>query len=287
MARDVLEDILNTLQYRTPQGSISKIPASKLLELRTVLPGSTLLEDMLSATLVSQLPPGFDGHVAFVEGQLLSTILSGVKSPRMNDLPSLPVGLFCHFLGKETWTPSTGNIIVAFLYSNSASVQAYTTWLNSKRWTRLDMQVFAPVLTAFFDCIMLADGELSQVSDDVLHDLLNQLFLGEQRHGCHFTWHLECIHKILALSGTRRARLVSALEERIQATPIMDLAFAMTFLARNIFGVSGCGDLTTSIVDRALQWAVRHLSDDVQDSEDSNMALENLSGSWKSRFVYH
>ena len=72
--------------------------------------------------------------------------------------------------------------------------------------------MFAPALAAFLDCIGLANGELSQVNDDVLHDLLNQLFPGEQRHGCHFTWHLECTRKVLELSRTRRVRLVSALE---------------------------------------------------------------------------
>ena len=46
---------------------MSKISVLKLLELRTVLPGSTLLEDMLSTNLVFQLSSGFDGHVAFAE----------------------------------------------------------------------------------------------------------------------------------------------------------------------------------------------------------------------------
>ncbi|KAF8128177.1 ribosome 60S biogenesis N-terminal-domain-containing protein [Boletus edulis] len=270
---DILEDILAILQYRTPRGSNPKISAPKLLELQAVLPGSTLLEDMLSGTLVSQLPSGLDGYITFTEGQLLSTVLSRTKPTHLSDLRSLPVNLTSQLLEKETWTGSTGGIIVALLYSNPPSVQAFATWLDSKGWTRLDIHLFAPVLAAFLDCIALTSGDLSQVHDDVLHALVKLLFLGEQHH---LTWHLECIHKILELSGTRRARLVSMLQGRIQGIPIMDLAFETTFFARKLIGISGCGALTTSIVDRALQWAVRDLSDDTADSRDSKAALQNL-----------
>ena len=50
---DVLKVILGILQNGTPRGSVLKIPVPKLLELQAVLPGSTLLEDMLSASFVS------------------------------------------------------------------------------------------------------------------------------------------------------------------------------------------------------------------------------------------
>jgi nucleolar pre-ribosomal-associated protein 1 len=278
MAHDILEDILAILQYRTPRGSIPKIPVTKLLELQAVLFGSTLLEGMLSVTLMAQLPSGFDGHIAFAEGQSISTVLSGTNLTHMSDLQSLPPGLISQLLEKETWTDSTGSIIVALLYSNPTSVQAYATWLNSNRWTRFSIHTFASVLAAFLDCTALTGGDLSQVNDNVLHGLLKQLFLCERRRGSSLTRHLECIDKILELSGTRRARLVSALQERIQGIPIMDFAFETTFLARKLLGVSGYDVITTSIVDRALQWAVRHFSGDVADSEDFNMALEDLSG---------
>ncbi|KAF8122115.1 hypothetical protein EV363DRAFT_1301417 [Boletus edulis] len=261
-------------KHRTPRGSSPKIPAPKLLELQAVLPGSTLLEDTLSGTLVSQLPSGFDGHITFTEGQQLSTVLSRTKPTHLNDLRSLPISLTSQLFEKETWTGSTGGIIVALLYSNPPSVQAFATWLGSKRWTRLDLRLFAPVLAAFLDCVALTPGDLSEVNDDVLHALVKLLFLGEQHH---LTRHLECIHKILELSGTRRARLVSTLQERIQGIPIMDLTFETTFFACRLIGISGCGALTTSIVDRALQWAVRYLSDDITHSRDSNTALKNLS----------
>lgn len=278
MACDILEDILGTLQYRTPRGSIPKIPAPKLLELQAVFPESALVEDMLSVTLVSHLPAGLDGQIAFTKGQSLSTVLSRTKPSHISYLRSLPFNLTSQLLEKETWTDSTTSTVVALLYLNPTSLQTCVTWLNNKRWTRFGIHTLAPVLAALLECIGLTSGDLSQVNDDVLDDLLNQLFPGERRHGSNLARHFECIYKILELSGARSTRLVSALQERIQGIPMMDLAFETTFLARKLFGVPNCGDLTTSIVDRALQWAVRHLSGDAVDSEDSSMALENLSG---------
>ncbi|KAG8218153.1 ribosome 60S biogenesis N-terminal-domain-containing protein [Butyriboletus roseoflavus] len=278
IACDILEGILGTLQRRTPQGSIPKIPVQKLLELQVVLPGSALVEDMLSVALVSQLPAGLDGQIAFATGQPLSTVLSRTNPSHTSYLRSLPFDLTPQLLEKETWTDSTASIVVALLYLNPTCVQTCVAWLNTKRWTRFGMHMLAPVLAALLDCTALTSGDLSQVNDDVLDRLLNQLFPGERRHGSSLTWNFECIHKILELSGTRSTRLVSALQERIQGIPIMDFAFETTLLARKLLGVSGCGALMTNIVDHALQWAVRHLSGDAADSEDSSMTLENLSG---------
>ena len=278
MGHEILEDILDTLQHRTSRGSVAKIPVSTLLELQAVLPGSTLLEDMLSATLAPQLPPGSDGQIVFADGQPLSAVLSGTKPTRLSEPRTFPSDFISRLFEKETWTESTASTIVTLLYSTPTSSNTNVAWLNSKRWRRLASHTFAPVLAAFLDCTALTGGDLSQVNDDVLHGLLKQLFPGDRGDGSRPTRHLECIHRILELSGSRRTRLVSALEECIQSIPVMDFAFETTCLARKLLGVSGCGALTTSIVDRALQWAVRHLSGDVADSEDSNLALENLSG---------
>ena len=275
---DILEDILGILQNRAPRGSALKIPVPKLLELQTVLPGSTLLEDMLSASLVSQLPSGIDGKFVFAEGQPLSTFLSRPKPAYMSDLQSLPVDLISRLLKKESWTDSTARIIVVLLYSNPTFVPTYVAWLNSEQWTRFHVHTFTSTLIAFLECTALTGGDLSQVNDDILHTLLDRLFLAKRRHHPVPTQHLECIYGIVGLSGTCKPRLVSTLQERIEGTPIMDLPFETTFLARKLLGVSGCDALTTSIVNRALQWAVRYLSGDVADSEDSIIALENLSG---------
>lgn len=274
VACNILEDILGTLQHRTPKGSVQKVSALKLLELQGVLPGSTLLEDMLSATLISQLPLGFDGQIAFAKGQTLSAVLSKPGPSHMSDIRSLPSDLISRFLEKESWTDSAASTIVILLYSNPASLPAYTTWLNSKKWTRFGIHALASTLVAFLDCTSLTGGDLSQVHDDILHGLMGRLLLGERAGVAR---NLECIRQILELSGTRRARLVSALQERIQDIPIMDFAFETAFLARKLLGISGCGDLTTSIVDRVLQWAVRHLSTDPADSEDATTSLGHLS----------
>ena len=195
----------------------------------------------------------------------------------MSDLQSLPVDLTLQLLKKESWSNSTVRIIVVLLYSNPTFVPAYVTWPISEQWTRFHIHTFTSTLVAFLECTALTGGDLSQVNDDIVHTLLDPLFLCKRHHHPVPTQHLECIHRILGLSGACRLRLVSALQERIQGTPIMDFAFETTFLARKLLGVSSCGALTTSIVDCALQWAVRHLSGDVADSEDSIMALENLS----------
>ncbi|KAF9233345.1 ribosome 60S biogenesis N-terminal-domain-containing protein [Melanogaster broomeanus] len=239
---ETVEDILSALKQAMAQDStLSKLPASKLLGLQGLLPGSVLLEDMLSEALVSQLPCGFDGQITSSDGQRLSTVL--------------PI------LERETWTDSTTRIISVLLYTNVASSQIYASWLNSQKWTRLSMHHLASTLAAFLDFVRLSGGDLSRVNDEVLYSLIDRLFPKEPSAGHGSLWRLECIFRILELERSRQSRLLSALQDSIHGTRLVDLALETTYLARKIVLCNG---------------PVRHFSNQDIDSEDSRDALANL-----------
>ncbi|KAF8838207.1 hypothetical protein BDN67DRAFT_955439 [Paxillus ammoniavirescens] len=277
MICETLEDILAALKQTMAQNStLSKLTTSRLLALQVVLPGSVLLEDMLSAALVSQLPCGIDGQATFSDGQSLFTTLFNEQSAQTSELGSFPPNLILQFLEKETWTDSTAKIISVLLYANIASSQIYATWLNSKKWTQLSLHHLASTLVPFLDCVGIAGGDLSQVNDDVLYNLFNQLFPKESSPASNPFLHLECVYRILRLEHSKRPRLLSALQECVRGIRLVDLQFETTYVACKVLGLPGCETLATSIIDRALQWAVRYLSNHGTGSEDSQNAIVNL-----------
>ncbi|KAG9316606.1 ribosome 60S biogenesis N-terminal-domain-containing protein [Chiua virens] len=242
MIIDVIEDILGTLQSRS-QGSIPRISTQVLIRLHASLPQSYLVEDMLSAVLASQLPSGLDGQIVFVEGQSLSTLLSGTKLPHQSDLRSLPSNLISRFLEKEFWIDSTGNVIITLLYSDPASLQAYVTWLNSKTWTRLvGVHTFASTLAAFLECTGLTGGNLSQVDDDILVGLLDQLFPGEGRHGCSHTRSFDGLFDTLSddAGDSEDSIMAAALVAQTPLKPIVVNRLLQNVLQHRDF-VSICG----------------------------------------------
>ncbi|KAF9224544.1 hypothetical protein BS17DRAFT_780022 [Gyrodon lividus] len=274
---ETLEDILASLVQTMAQDStLSKLPASRLLTLQDLLPGSVLLEDMLAAALTSQLPCGLDGQIAFSDGQSLSTVLPNTQSAQTGELGALPPNLISQFLDKETWTNSTARVILVLLYANVASSQVYATWLNHKKWTQLSLHHLASTLAAFLDCIILSGGDLSHVNDEVLYNLFDELFPKESNTSYDRLRRLECVCRILELAGSRQPRLLSALQECVQGIRLVDLAFEVTYIAHKVLELPGCEALATSMTDRALQWAVRHFSNQDKNSEDSEDALSTL-----------
>ncbi|KIK77335.1 hypothetical protein PAXRUDRAFT_17577 [Paxillus rubicundulus Ve08.2h10] len=276
MIYETLEDILAALKQTMAQTStLSKLTASRLLELQVLVPGSILLEDMLSATLASQLPCGFDGLVTFSDGQSLFTVLPNELSPQTSDF-TLSLNLILKFLEKETWTDSTAKIISILLYANIASLHVFVAWLNSKKWMQLSLCHLASTLATFLDCVGLAGGNLSQVNDDALYTLFDQLFPKESSPGSNPLLCLGCVYRILALKHSRYPRLLSALQECVQGIRVVDLPFETTYIACKVLGLPGCEALATSIINRALQWAVRYLSNQGTESDNSWNAIANL-----------
>ncbi|KIJ58791.1 hypothetical protein HYDPIDRAFT_119198 [Hydnomerulius pinastri MD-312] len=275
----ILEDILTAIQRTITdphRPTKSKLSVSRLLGLQALLPGSDLLEEMISTALTSELPYGISGLTMLSSGQSLSTVVPSFRSVGASHHASLSPDLISRFLEKDIWTESTAKVIVTLIYVNTSSSHMYTSWLNSEKWNDISIDHVASTLAAFLDCVALKGGDLSQIDDGVLHSLFEQLLPQGPCTGHSRIVRLECICRILQLGGVRQSRLSSTLQERIQEIPVVDLAFEMTYIARRVLGLTGSEDLASSLVDRALQWAVRHFSSEDADWEDSEDALVNL-----------
>ncbi|KAH7884073.1 ribosome 60S biogenesis N-terminal-domain-containing protein [Phlebopus sp. FC_14] len=276
---NVLEEILATLQ-QTTSTSRDSVPVDRLLTLRNLLPGSVLLEAMIADSLTSLLPYGCDGSVSFSDGLALSSIRHDTRGARSHDLHTLSQDLISEFLEKEAWTDCTAIVITSLLYLNGSSLGTYNTWLNSSQWRRHAIEHLTTTLAAFLDCMALEEGKPLPIEDTTLAHLFDQLVPTRSLPKPTRLRRLQCICRILQLAGTQQPRLASTLRNKLQNVSIVHLAFESTFIARRILELPSCESLATDLVDRSLQWAVRHCADEAADDEDVEdiwVDLENIA----------
>jgi len=283
---EMLEEILfafNQFQLSNgvPTGS-AEFPFDRLLTLQTQLPQSSLLEDMIAASMATQLPVCHDGLLPTASS---SATFAAPRFHRGGHLALVPPDLISQYLAKEIWTDSTAKIIATLLYIRVASFHTFVNWLNSGKWERQSVDHIAITLSAFLDCPQSDMDEVTQINKDVLSSIMEQLFsdwpvLGEKR-----LRRLQCMCYITQQYSQRLPGLSSSVQLKFQALPVESFAFEALHVVHCVSGVPGCKELVTALLDRALRWAVRHFSNAGDHDEDSTTALGILSECLRSNLL--
>ncbi|KAI6110769.1 ribosome 60S biogenesis N-terminal-domain-containing protein [Pisolithus croceorrhizus] len=277
-----LEELLSAVDQLqgSNDGLPVEVPVARLLDLQKQLPESPLLEGMIARSLASQLPVAYDG---ILPTSLPSEGLALLRLPRHDHLTSLPPDLISQFLERETWTDSTAQIVAVLLYAQASSSPIAVHWLNSKKYQRLSIDHLSIVFAAFLDCSVSDADQVTQLSNDVLFGLLEQLLsewpgLGERR-----LRRLQCICYVLQQDAQRRPRLSTLLQKKVLSLPLESFAFEAMYIVRRVLAVPGCESMVASFVDRVLQWAVRHISNSGDRDDDARNALELLTNVSRSK----
>lgn len=273
---ELLEEILsalNQLQLTNGTGSV-EFPFDRLLALQTQLPQSSLLEDMIAASMTSQLPVCHDGLPPTSSS---SVTFAAPRFHRGGHLGRVPPDLISQYLAKDIWTDSTAKIIATLLYTRVASSYIFANWLNSGKWGRRSVDHIALTLSAFLDCPQSDVDEVTQIDKEVLPSIMEQLFsdwpvLGDKR-----LRRLQCICYITQRYSQRLPGLSPSVQLKFQAVPVESFAFEALHVAHCVLGVPACKELVIALLDRALRWAVRHFFNAGDHDEDSITALGILS----------
>ncbi|KAI5997091.1 ribosome 60S biogenesis N-terminal-domain-containing protein [Pisolithus albus] len=271
-----LEELLSAVEQLQGSngGPREELPVARLLGLQELLPESPLLEGMIARSLAAQLPIAYDG---ILPDLLPSEGLASLYLPRHNHLPPLPLDLISRFLEKEAWTESTAGIVAVLLYAQASSSPIVVHWLNYKKYERLSIDHLSIVFAAFLDCSESDADQVIQLGDDVLCGILERFLSEWPGPSERRLRRLQCICHVLRQDTQRRPLLSTLLQKKLHALPLENFAFEAMYIVRRVLDVSGCESLVTSFVDRVLQWAVRHISNDGDRDEDARNTLALLT----------
>lgn len=262
---ELAEEILISLQQND-----ACLPITCLLRLQVLLPRSSHLEDMLTSSLTSQLPLAYDGTAPSVS----STFGFSPLSMRVDGhLTSISRDLITQFLDKETWTDSTPKIIAALLYANMSTSPVFAKWLNATKWKGLSVDHLATTFAAFLDCLDPDADDLVLLEESVLCDILQQLITQWPDARESKLCRLRCICATLERHSRRRHHLSTILESKFQAFPITSFAMETMYIAHHTRHLMGCETLSDVLVDRALQWAIRHFSGECHDKDSQHTII--------------
>lgn len=276
---DILEEVLSVfhrIQFSNI-GPTTEISLERLLRLRTQLPESLLLENMIAVALTSELPVCYDG----LSPSPSSSAVVTSRFPRGNHLTSVRPDLISEYLSKEVWTDSTAKVISTLLYAHVASSNIFASWLNGEKWEGRSIDHVAITLAAFLDSSQSNTDGPTQIDEKVLNTILEQLFSGWPVHGDGRLRRLDCICFILQRYSQKFPGLSSAVQLKFQALPIEKFGFEVLHVTRHVLKVPACELLATGLLDRALRWTVRHFSNANDYNEDSTIGLEILSESFR------
>ncbi|KIO12008.1 hypothetical protein M404DRAFT_994067 [Pisolithus tinctorius Marx 270] len=272
---EFLEELLSAVNQSQSSNNESpaELPIARLLGLQKQLPESPLLEGMIAKTLASQLPVVHDGVLS---ASLCFEGLASLRLPRHNHLTSLPSDLISQFLGRETWSDSTAQIVAMLLYARASSSAVVVHWLNNKKYDRLSADHLAIIFAAFLDCPESDRDQVIQLDDDICCGLLEQLLSEWPGPGERRLRRLQCVCYALQQDFQRRHRLSTLLQQKLRVFPLESFSFEAMYIVRRVLAVPGCESLVASLVDRVLQWAVRYISNSDHDNYSRN-ALELLA----------
>ncbi|KAH8115698.1 ribosome 60S biogenesis N-terminal-domain-containing protein [Phellopilus nigrolimitatus] len=240
---------------------------SAFLSLRQLLPTVNVLERVIARS-VNGLPIPSDESA-------IKSVVDEAQLHWASRLSSLPRD------ASSAWSRDTAVAVASFIYRSSVARNHFWTWLalgDLSEKPALDR--LAPAIHAYFDSSF--DEEFNATSDgDLVKTLFSSLakqFFNRPAKDRDTQVLMMCLIKIMKRCSTRRSDFVKTLVKWTSTLSVDILhqeALHMTPILDEICG----GDIdpfVEAITSHALQWAVRHLSDNADTTDIDEASLDDL-----------
>ncbi|ESK84671.1 nucleolus protein [Moniliophthora roreri MCA 2997] len=236
-----------------------------LLKLEQILPGYDILEDFIELSLGARLPLLYRGYLA--EGDEERTFKSltdraELQWKRRLLPPPLEVDMYA-YLNRTSWSQSAVNIICHSICSHSPSHYAS----EIRRWLGTDIQCalrdFATVAHAYLDCCQCYNATQGMSDEEI--QLWSRHFARLVKGACQMELASDtraaCSRCLAVLLSSGRDTFQDLFFKELQNVPLSTLSLELL----RIEGLSH--PQRDALVDHALQWVVRALSDNDNDDE--------------------
>ena len=289
IVKHILQAILTVSQIESESHSegflTQRLP--QLLSLRFILPDSETLESMIATAIEATIPIGLDG--SFVRsGDAEVDIISVLKRSKMRwtrRSVALPGDFQIQpFLIQETWTEATTKIVRGWLYKRpSASNRgAFESWLGSQECLGRSNEQIIPVVHAWLDTTRSRGGDLSvfdgEVSKRIFARLVGVVLDEEASPLLRAQAEIAACQLISLTPSEHSEALLGRLTTTLESNPSTAETPQLLSLAAGIHKIAGqdAKAVVSSVVDRAMQRAIRQFSGEGED-EGAARAIEELS----------
>ncbi|KAF5371492.1 hypothetical protein D9615_009605 [Tricholomella constricta] len=275
---DLLGDVFTALRTLTASHADSEVELMRrlpqLIALRSLLPNSLVLEELIAIAIESSIPaycngaPSSCGNGKAVEETRLGGIVRRAELRRSRHMNPRLVNLDLpaqSFLEQDSWTQATVTIVAGLIYQTSSSFprKEFVRWLGTDHCARTDPGHFVTVVHAFLDTSFCRGQGLSSVNDsDIWLPQFTRLVEALSDDGLpHDTRStaVTCLSLMIRLIPSRTAEFLSAVVHAVQALPVDKLNPYLLFLGRQLQATAE--SLVAELVDHGIQWAVRFFAE--------------------------
>ncbi len=265
-----------------------------LFTLLDVLQDRPALDDLIAAAvggslpLYSQsLPPMDDAS----DSTPLASMVRASESQWRHIRACLPDNkVIQHFLGRETWTRSTVNILCAFSYERAIPQETFAAWLGTEKCQKRSLEEYLVVLASVLDK-MQADGEeISESHIDTyvssFRPLVQTVLDADSSFHCRSTA-ARCAALMIELIPAKLADLLSQISDLVESSDTRALTPDIFSLASKIHEMASTAAkrIITALVEPGMQYLVRQLSDDDYLSGPTKTIVERLCKSVNAMYI--
>ena len=232
------------------------------------------MQSLFAQLLKQFLPLGYDGYLTDVDARL-SKVLVEAQDRWARRLEPLAPGIQIEtFLSTNTWTGTHVEIITPLFYHSRSVRAAFASWLERGMPDRLGVDLLVPLLHGFLDACppeyvvenRTWNGYFSQLLDLVWERQANS------------SKAVESVALIFQLSKDR-TYFASILSKRLAESSVETITHGVLVLASRLWALAreDSEGYIRAMIDHAMQWTVRRLSDGSKISESDTGLLGELS----------
>jgi hypothetical protein len=260
-----------------------------LLSLQSSTPHNRILQELISACFSSCLPVGINGLLLREKSSLHDNIEKARSRWVARGRPVSECISIVNLLNqKDTWNAGLSNGIASFLYRSTRAQSEFWTWLTrsqkqseEKAKVEIDDRLLLP-LYAFFDSYS-NPNDTFEVSDAsvklVFEALAKRLYCTRGNEEKAQALLIRCLANMLFRFPVLRDTFVKYLSKRLRRIPVELLHRESIILLSHCHRrhISSITSLADAVLEHALKWATRHLSDTAEKGALDAEALDSIS----------
>ncbi|KJA21610.1 hypothetical protein HYPSUDRAFT_87850 [Hypholoma sublateritium FD-334 SS-4] len=253
---------MTSFEWQAEVALIKRLP--QLLSLKSILPDSPLLEQIIAIAVEAALPIGLDGclfSLAYSSSSDSVTVVRRAESRWSQRGNGAKANIDIHpFLNQGTFSDFTAKIISCLVYQQPSSRLALMEWLKSDQSSQHEPRHLVPILNAFFDASSQDGTAIASVPSKTWLPFMAKIVQTIADIDVPTDIRIRAQHCLLnvlsATTGDASKLLDAVAKEMKHASRSLshELITAATTLAVK-FG-SKAESIVSSIIDNGLQWCI-------------------------------
>lgn len=253
-----------------------------LLAIRSYLPDSTALEDMIAVALDSSSPICLDGRsISQSDADDMGSLLHRSETRWRSRLQPLPVELqLAGFLEQKTWSDATVKIVNRILHATPLPNNAFASWIKSEACRQRATSHLVSIFYTYFDSVHSRSKDIAPPESDDWIPYFSRLVpvvSDDQQPQKVRETAACCLSFMLAVMPTTVDHLVTLLVQHIETLPTNAITVEVLDVGARLHSKSplNANPLLNALSHHGLRWAVENALH--SETFDSRRIMERLS----------